>query len=375
MNPMRIVVLGLSLSSSWGNGHATTYRALLRALARRGHTIVFLEREQPWYAAHRDLPDPDFCTLGFYDEVDDLDVYRALLTDADALIVGSYVPDGIEVGRIVQDCARGVTAFYDIDTPVTLGLLDSRECGYLSPDLISCYDLYLSFTGGPTLDLLTEHYGSPCARALFCSVDEERYRPLNVPVTYDLGYLGTYSPDRQPTVERLLIEPARRAPGLRFVVAGALYPSDIDWPANVVRLEHVPPAEHPSFYASCRWTLNVTRADMIRAGHSPSVRLFEAAACGTPIISDSWPGLEELFAPDREIVLAANADDVLAALSVGDRARDLMARAARTRVLAMHTAAHRAQQLEEALRAAGSARRRMRSRPRSALRRPQTAHA
>lgn len=374
MTPMHIVVLGLSLSSSWGNGHATTYRALLRALAERGHKIAFLERDQPWYAAHRDLPDPDFCTLSFYDEVDDLDVYRALITDADVVIVGSYVPDGIEIGRMVQNCARGVVAFYDIDTPVTLGLLEAGECPYLSPDLIARYDLYLSFTGGPTLDVLTARYGSPSTQPLFCSVDEERYRPMKVPVTYDLGYLGTYSPDRQTTLERLLIEPARRAPDRRFVVAGAQYPSDIDWPVNVVRLEHVPPAGHPAFYGSCRWTLNVTRADMIRAGHSPSVRLFEAAACGTPIISDLWPGIADVFIPGQEIVLAADADDVLAALGAEDQRRDCIARAARKHVLAAHTARHRAKQLEEALRGAGRRRRPTRSRPRSALRGVQTAN-
>jgi spore maturation protein CgeB len=365
---MRLVVFGLSLSSSWGNGHATTYRALLGALARRGHEIRFLEREQPWYGAHRDLPEPDFCTLHFYEGFDDLVAYRAMIAEADAVIVGSYVPDGIEVGHMVQDCARGVTAFYDIDTPVTLATLEAGECTFLSPDLIARYDLYLSFTGGPTLDVLMERYSSPAARAFFCSVDEQRYRPLAMPVTYDLGYLGTYSPDRQPTLERLLVEPARRAPELRFVVAGSQYPSNIEWPPNVVRLEHVPPAEHPAFYNSCRWTLNVTRADMVRAGHSPSVRLFEAAACGTPIISDIWPGIEELFVPGQEIVLAAHADDVLAALASGESERASMARAARGRVLDAHTSEHRAEELEDILRAAGSAGRRTQSKHRGALR-------
>lgn len=346
MTPMRLVVLGLSLSSSWGNGHATTYRALLKAFAERGHHIAFLERDQPWYASHRDLPDPDFCHLQFYDEVDDLSLFENLIADADAVIVGSYVPDGIDVGRLVQRIARGVTAFYDIDTPVTLANLSDGSCEYLSPELIPLYDLYLSFTGGPTLDLLMNDYGSPAARPLYCSVDESAYRPADVPRRYDLGYLGTYSPDRQPTLERLLIEPARRRPELRFAVAGPQYPADIDWPANVTRLEHVPPSEHAAFYGACRFTLNVTRADMIRAGHSPSVRIFEAAACGTPILSDIWAGIGEVLVPGREIGLVAGADEVLAWLDSDEARRRAVADAARRRVLAVHTAAHRAAELE-----------------------------
>ncbi|HWL82638.1 MAG TPA: glycosyltransferase [Roseomonas sp.] len=353
--PLNIVVLGLSLSSSWGNGHATTFRALLRSFAARGHRILFLERDVPWYAAHRDLPQPDFCRLEFYSDLDGLGIWREAIAEADAVIVGSYVPEGVAVGALVQKVARGVTAFYDIDTPVTLAKLARGDEEYLSPALIPGYDLYLSFTGGPTLDRLMEHYGSPAARPLYCSVDTEAYRPMAVAQRWDLSYLGTYSPDRQPTLERLLLEPARRAPELRFVVAGPQYPAEIDWPANVERLDHVPPAEHPAFYAASRYTLNVTRADMIRAGWSPSVRLFEAAACGTPVISDRWDGLDTLFAPDSEIVLADTPADVLRAL--GERpeaARRQQSEAARRRILAGHSAAHRAAELESYIREAGA---------------------
>jgi spore maturation protein CgeB len=347
---LRTVVLGLSLSSSWGNGHATTFRALLKAFAARGHDILFLERDVPWYAAHRDLVDPDYCRLDFYDGLGDLARHRAAIAEADAVIVGSYVPEGVAVGRFVQEHARGVTAFYDIDTPVTLAKLERGDHEYLSPDLIPAYDLYLSFTGGPTLERLMHRDGSPAARALYCSVDPQAYPRLDVPVRWDLSYLGTYSPDRQPTLERLLVAVARRAPHLSFVVAGPQYPDAIDWPANVERVEHVPPHEHPTFYAASRFTLNVTRADMIRAGYSPSVRLFEAAACGTPIISDIWDGLDTLFEPGREIILAGGTDDVLRALAGTSEAdRAAMAAAARRRVLGGHTAAHRARTLEDEL--------------------------
>ncbi|TCH98140.1 glycosyltransferase [Roseococcus sp. SYP-B2431] len=361
-----ITVLGLSLSSSWGNGHATTYRALLRAAAALGHRVTFLERDVPWYAAQRDLPAPEFCRLEFYHDLPGLRRWSRTIAEADAVIVGSYVPEGVAVGRLVQGTANGVTAFYDIDTPVTLAKLAQGEHDYLSPELIPGYDLYLSFTGGPTLDLLMQQYGSPAARALYCSVDAEAYRPRDIDRRWDLSYLGTYSPDRQPMLERLLLEPARRAPHLRFVVAGPQYPSDIAWPANVERLEHVPPSDHPAFYSASRYTLNVTRADMVKAGFSPSVRLFEAAACGTPVISDSWRGIETVLRPG-EIVLAQDTETVLATLcdpSAGRR--DRMGRAARSRILSEHTAGHRAAQLVEYLQDA-----RLRSTPTASFRAPE----
>ena len=349
--PLRITVLGLSLSSSWGNGHATTWRALLRAFAARGHDILFLERDVPWYAAHRDLRDPGFCRLEFYRDLAGLEAWRGDLAAADAVIIGSFVPEGVAVGSFVQRMARGATAFYDIDTPVTLAKLERGDEEYLSPALIPGYDLYLSFTGGPTLERLMREYGSPAARVLHCSVDAQAYRPVSLPRRWDLSYLGTYSPDRQPALERLLLEPARQAPHLRFAVAGPLYPEGIAWPANVERLEHVGPADHPAFYAASRFTLNITRADMISAGHSPSVRLFEAGACATPVISDAWPGLGTLFRPGEEILLADGAQEVLDLLLRCPVSRQQqLAAAAQRRVLAEHTAEHRAAELERHLR-------------------------
>jgi spore maturation protein CgeB len=349
--PLKIVVLGLSLSSSWGNGHATTYRALLRAFSARGHDVLFLERDVPWYAAHRDLT-PDFCRFAFYGKVSDLEAWREEIVQADAVIVGSFVPDGIAIGRWVQQVAGGITAFYDIDTPVTLARLRSGDGEYISPDLIPGYDLYLSFTGGPTLERLQQVYGSPAARALYCSVDAETYRPVVTPKRWDLSYLGTYSDDRQPTLNILLLDAARQAPHLKFCVAGPQYPVDIAWPDNVERLEHVAPADHPAFYSASRFTLNVTRADMIAAGYSPSVRLFEAAACGAPIISDVWPGLDALFEPGRDIAYATDTAAVLGLLNAPPRVGERIGAAGRTRILGQHTAHHRALELERHLREA-----------------------
>lgn len=350
--PLDIVVLGLSITSSWGNGHATTYRALLRELSQRGHKITFLERDRPWYANHRDLPAPDYCETHLYRDLEELrDVHASIVCDADFVMVGSYVPDGAALGEWVLETAKGATAFYDIDTPVTLSEFARRNYDYLHPRLIPRYGMYLSFTGGPTLTRLMREFGSPLALPLYCSVDPRAHFPESRPDSdepaRDLGYMGTYSDDRQPMLSTLLLEPARRAPQLRFAVAGPQYPDSIRWPGNVERIEHLPPTEHRSFYNDCRFTLNVTRQSMIQAGYSPSVRLFEAAACGTPILSDAWPGLDTFFTIGREILVVDSPADCLAALTdISEPDRKTMAARARRRVLHEHSAERRAETLE-----------------------------
>ena len=346
---MRLLLIGLSITSSWGNGHATNYRALTRALVRRGHDVVFLERDVPWYASNRDLPRPPFGTTHLYSSVDELrDVHAETVAEADLVVVGSYVPDGIDVGMWATQQARGVTAFYDIDTPVTLAALERGECAYLDAALVPRFDVYLSFTGGPTLEHLQRRWGAPAARAFFCMVDEEAYAPLDVERRWELGYLGTYGADRQPALDRMLIEVARRRPEAAFAVAGPQYPDVASWPANVHHCDHLAPPEHPAFYAAQRFTVNVTRADMVRAGWSPSVRLFEAAACGVPVISDPWPGLDSFFVPDEEIFIVSSTDEVLDVLdAVDEDRRRAVAEAARARVLREHTADRRAEELEE----------------------------
>lgn len=344
---LRFVVLGLSITSSWGNGHATTYRALLRELAARGHEVLFLERDMPWYAQHRDLLNPPYARVCLYSSFEELrDCFEHEIRTADIVIVGSYVPEGVRVGWWVNSVAR-CAAFYDIDTPVTMSKLARRDYEYLSPPLIPRYDLYLSFTGGPLLRHIEDEYGSPMARVLYCSVDPGLYYPEECEPRWDLGYLGTYSLDRQELLEATLLHSAREWREGRFIVAGPLYPPTIGWPANVHRIEHLPPAEHRRFYSSQRFTLNVTRADMRRAGYSPSVRLFEAAACATPILSDSWEGLESIFAIGSEILVVNSPRDTLTVLQgFSEEERAALGRRARDRVLAAHTAAHRARELE-----------------------------
>jgi spore maturation protein CgeB len=349
----KIVFLGLSITSAWGNGHATTYRSLVRALARRGNEVVFLERNMPWYAENRDLPKPPYGRTELYGSLCELrDRFTETVRDADLVLVGSYVPQGIEIGHWVIATAKGIPAFYDIDTPVTIAKLERGDVEYLDKDLIARYRLYLSFTGGPILNVLEKKYRSPRARVLYCSVDPERYYPdpSSAPM-WDLGYLGTYSPDRQPALDSLMLEPARRWAGGRMIVAGPLYPADLDWPSGVKHLEHLSPADHRRFYTSQRFTLNVTRADMIRAGYSPSVRLFEAAACATPIISDFWEGLDSFFENGSEILVSRHAEDTLHYLQdLSERERQQIGERARLRILQKHTSDHRASELESYVR-------------------------
>lgn len=347
VRPLDIVFLGLTLTSSWGNGHAVTYRGLVRELAREGHRVTFLERDVPWYAAHRDLVRPEAGELALYGSLEELEALHAeRVAEADLVIVGSYVPQGIDVARWALRTATGRTAFYDIDTPVTVAALEQRRCEYLAPELVRRFDLYLSFTGGPLLRTLERRFGARRAVALHCSVDPELHRPVEAERRWDLGYLGTYSADRQPALETLLLGPARAQADLRFAVAGAQFPPSVTWPENVERLEHVPPAAHPGFYCAQRFTLNITRRDMVAAGWSPSIRLFEAAACGVPLLSDAWAGLESFFELERELKVVRSGADVLRWLREADEeSLQSMGRRARARVIAEHTAAHRAREL------------------------------
>lgn len=345
---LRFVFLGLSITSAWGNGHATTFRALTSALSRLGHEVTFLERDVPWYAENRDEPQPSDVALGLYRDLAQLDrEHRSTLREADAVIVGSYVPEGRRVARWALRHARGPVLFYDIDTPVTLEALEARRCEYLDPELVRAFDAYLSFTGGPLLARLEGVYGARRARPLYCSVDPERHAPHDGSEPEgDLGYMGTSTPDREAAFWRLFLEPARRLAQARFSLAGSGYDEAGAWPQNVVRLGHVRPRDHGAFYTGHRFTLNLTRRQMVAVGHSPSVRLFEAAACGATILSDPWPGIEEVLTPGREVLVTGTTDDVVEVLEgMAETQRRAIGRRARERVLAEHTSGHRALEL------------------------------
>jgi spore maturation protein CgeB len=351
---MRFVIFGLTVSSSWGNGHATLWRGLCRALAGRGHSIVFFERDVPYYAANRDLLELPGGELVLYRSWDET-VARATreLRAADVAMVTSYCPDGIAAADLLADAApAALKVFYDMDTPVTLeNLREGRTVPYLGARGLRDYDLVLSYTGGGALQELRSLLGARRVETLYGHVDPQVHRRVAPVDTYRcaLSYLGTYAADRQAAVEELLIEPARRLPREWFLIGGAQYPAEFPWTTNIRFVRHMPPPEHPAFFSSSRWTLSVTRKAMARNGYCPSGRLFEAAACGTPVVSDWWLGIEHFLEPGREVVVARRAQDVIAALQMPDAEVARIAAAARERVLADHTSDRRAVELERLL--------------------------
>ncbi|GJG87475.1 glycosyl transferase [Gemmatimonadetes bacterium T265] len=353
---MRLVVFGLTVSSSWGNGHATLWRALIHALARQGHAVTFFERDVSYYAAHRDVTELPAGELVLYASWEDVrDRARRALADADVAMTTSYCPDAVDAAAVMveaRDAGGPLATFYDLDTPVTFARLDAGEVvPYLPAEGLGAFDLVLSYTGGRALDALGTRLGARRVAPLYGSVDPAVHRPAAPRADWrsDLSYIGTYAADRQGAVDALFLEPARRRPGAKFVLAGSQYPADFAWTPNTWYLAHLPPADHPAFYASSRLTLNTTRGAMAAMGWCPSGRLFEAAACGVPILTDTWDGLDAFFSPGDEILVAGSAEDALAALDRPDAELRAIADRARARTLEEHTADRRARELVAAL--------------------------
>ena len=350
---LKLVIFGLSISSSWGNGHATLWRALCRAFGQRGYRIVFYEKDVPYYASHRDMTNIPGCELRLYGDWTDIAAEAAReLSDADVGMVTSYCPDGIIASRMVGDSPAQLRCFYDLDTPVTISrMLAGEVVDYLPPEGLGGFDLVLSYTGGRALTSLQTLLKARRVAPLYGSVDPDIHKPAAPMSEFvaDLSYLGTYAEDRQETLERLFIEPARLSPQRRFAIGGALYPPDFPWTDNIFFLRHLPPMQHPAFYCSSRMTLNVTRRAMADMGYCPSGRLFEAAACGVPILSDRWEGLDQFYTPDEEILMCRSTDDVLRALDMSPQQLGRIAEAARARTLAEHTAERRAIEFEKIL--------------------------
>jgi spore maturation protein CgeB len=349
---MKITVLGLTVTSSWGNGHATTFRSLFRALHARGHEVVFLEKDVEWYRNNRDLPGPPYCRVLYYEDWKRQGRSLALRhgRESDVIVIGSYFPDAVPAAYALLNHTDVPLVFYDIDTPVTIAQLRAAgRTDYLIAGLVPHYAAYLSFTSGPVLKELEQRFGSPYAVPFYCSVDPLQHSRATARDEFkcELSYLGTYAADRQSKLQELLMKPAAHLPDKKFLVAGPMYPPEIAWEKNIKRIIHVPPRDHAALYSSSRFTLNLTRADMVEAGYSPSVRLFEAAACGSTIISDYWEGIEMFLHPGKEVLIAHSAEEVLAILSaMPDGAIQRIGEQARERILSVHTSEHRAEEFE-----------------------------
>ncbi|WP_242340456.1 MULTISPECIES: glycosyltransferase [Anaeromyxobacter] len=346
---MRIVVFGLTVSSTWGNGHATLWRGLAAALGRKGHRLEFFEKDQPWYATHRDLDVLPGGALHLYGRLAEERVrIEAALAGADVAMVTSYCPDAALVTERVLDSSARVKAFYDLDTGVTLARLAAGEpVEWVGPGGLAGFDLVLSFTGGKALRLLTDRLGARNAAPLYGSVDPAVYRPAPAAAAFrgDLSYLGTFAPSRQRSLEALFLEPAARMPNRTFVLAGSMYDASFPWRENIRYVRHLEPSLHPAFFCSSPLTVNVTRAEMAAMGYCPSPRLFEASACGVPVLSDGFEGLDAFFTPGEEILVARNADEAMHAVALPRVALERMGQRARERALAEHTADARAEEL------------------------------
>lgn len=347
---MKIVIFGLTISSSWGNGHATLWRGLCKHLVQSEHRIVFFERDVPYYAGARDLFELPGGRLELFASWTDIrDKAATELHDADAAIVTSYCPDAVAATELIAEGGRATPVFYDLDTPVTLAKLRAGEpVPYIGVRGLRDFELVLSFTGGPHIkDEFRNRLGARNVRPLYGHVDPDVHRPVPPQPHYRsaLSYLGTYSQDRQRALESLFVEPARARRDLRFLIGGAQYPDDFPWSPNIYFVRHLPPSEHAPFFASSRLTLNVTRRAMGEMGWCPSGRLFEAAACGVPLLSDSWPGIGEFFTAGEEILLAHDTCDTVAALDMDEADLSRIAQRARERILDQHSSARRASEL------------------------------
>jgi spore maturation protein CgeB len=354
---MKITFFGLTLSSSWGNGHATPLRAIVRALGRLGHQVTFFEKDVPYYSQHRDLPEPDFCRLRLYDDWANIR-FEALAeaTSSDVVVTTSFLPDGAAILNELLHLNRPLRVYYDLDTPVTLSRWQRSEAvEYVTPEQLAAFDLVLSFTGGRALEEL-KRYGVKQSAAIYGCVDPDMHFRTAPDERFasEFSYMGTYSADRQHKLDTLFFDAARQLADRKFLVVGSLFPDGLDWPQNVWYQPHLAPSEHPAFYSSSQATLNITRGEMAAFGHCPSGRLFEAAACCTSVITDHFTGLEEFFDIDNEVFIAQQTSDVVFALGLPDADLQRIASAARERTLDEHTGMVRARQMLAAFESARS---------------------
>ncbi|HVW86818.1 MAG TPA: glycosyltransferase [Bryobacteraceae bacterium] len=362
--PLEIAFFGSSLISAWWNGAATYYRGLIRALANRGHAITFYEPDAYDRRDHRDIDDPDWAKSVIFQAQTESDVDAALrcARNADLIVKCSGVgvwDEYLEAGvlRIRKPSAR--VAFLDVDAPATLDRVHSNPRDPFL-ELIPLYDFIFTYGGGdPVVNAYRELGARECV-PIYNALDPETHHPVAPDPRFhcDLGFLGNRLPDREARVEEFFLRPATLC-NASFLLGGNGW-QDKPLPANVRWAGHVYTADHNAFNCSAKSVLNIARDSMARYGFSPATRVFEAAGAGACIITDAWTGIELFLQPGEEILVAENGADVARLLTElsAERARTI-GHAAKKRILASHTYAHRAALLEDVLsqaRTAGAAR-------------------
>jgi spore maturation protein CgeB len=351
---MRICFFGSSLVSSYWNGAATYYRGILKALAALGHEIVFFEPDAFERQSHRDIPDPEWARVVVYPATSD-GWQRSLefaSCSADLLVKASGV--GVfdrELETAIADMpSRARRVYWDVDAPATLDEIEGNLAHHLRK-AIPRYDMVFTYGGGDPVVKAYRRVGARDCMPIYNALDPAQHFPVEpvIEFTSDLGFLGNRLPDREARVDTFFLDAARRLPSRRFLLGGSGWDSK-EMPANVRRIGHVGTNYHNAFFCSSLATLNVNRASMARYGFSPPTRVFEAVGAGACLITDEWKGIDLFLERDREVLVAADGDEVAAHLEALTPvlAREI-ARRARKRILARHTYAQRAFQVHEVL--------------------------
>jgi spore maturation protein CgeB len=347
--PMRIACFGSSLVSAYWNGAATYYRGIFSALAKLGYEIQFYEPDAYERQQHRDIPDPPWAEVNVYSGTDPTAALRALerARRADVLIKTSGVGvfDELLEEAILETARPGQTiVFWDVDAPATLERIAARADDPFR-SLIPRYDLILTYGGGAPVARGYRQWGARACANIYNALDPETHHPSPKKAAYDadLALLANRLPDREARVERFFFEPARRLRHKRFLLGGNGWQDKAVSP-NVTRLGHVYTHEHNAFNSSPLAVLNVARDSMANNGYSPATRIFEAAGAGACIVTDAWEGIDLFLEPDQEILVAPTGEAVeQLLLELKPERAAAIGSAARRRVLAQHTYAHRAQ--------------------------------
>src|SRR5215207_3296075 len=354
---MKLVLFGSSLVSAYWNGAATYYRGICKAMHARGHQVVFVEPDLYERQRHRDLLDnPEYAEVRVCDGWDELrrEVDRAAGADLVAKCSGVGGWD-LELAEAVLDAQRpgSLVTFWDVDAPQTLAaaFAEPPDAPGTFRRLIPCYDMILLYGGGPPVQSAYAELGASVAHLVYNAVDPDEYFPVSAEPgkTCDLLFMGNRMPDREQRVRELFFRAAELAPDLSFVLGGNGW-ADYPLPPNVRYVGHVPTADHRAWNCSARLVLNINRADMAATGFSPPTRVFEAAGCGSCVVTDAWQGIETFFEPADEVLVAHTAEDIVTYLrsTSPEQARNIGS-AARQRVLNDHTYAARAMDLEHVL--------------------------
>jgi spore maturation protein CgeB len=350
---MNIAFFGSSLVSAYWNGAATYYRGLLRALHDLGHTITFYEPDAYERQQHRDIDDPAWARVVVY--ANDRAALERVLEEArgaDVVVKASGVGvfDRELEAAVLDRPSDALAVFWDVDAPATLDRL-GRDPNDPFHALVGRYDLVLTYGGGDPVCRAYRRVGARECVPIYNALDPATHHPVAPDPRFaaDLAFLGNRLPDREARVESFFLQAAARLPDRTFLLGGSGW-GDKPLTANVRYVGHVYTADHNAFNCTPSAVLNISRDSMARYGFSPATRVFEAAGAGACLITDAWEGIETFLEPGREILVAADGGEVAAHLVdlTPGRARAI-GDAARRRVLASHTYAHRAAQVSALL--------------------------